>query len=298
MRHKLTVPMILVAGLVAPPVATAADPLDGWYQQSAADSRRPRLDLDVKQRRGKLDNLAGVRCLRSSLRLPSNQFKIRGGRFSVTIRLAPPRAPGNPRDRVVMRGRWTSPRSVNGRLRVVQSRAGGRYCDSGWRTWRAGLVGSFGVRTSVPDDFAVPGTVTTTVTVFNDGDYDSRNTQVTVLPRALDKPGSARPAPLVSTTQGSCQWPTSANWADWTDLDFESAILCQLGRVPARSTATITITDSWSLQHCAYNEDGEAFVTTYWDPALRSPLLVERGWEQYGAGFDTTGQCPSLAPDN
>lgn len=292
MRLGKFMALMLTAGLGATPVAAAVVPSSSGYWSNLAGSQRPRIVLDVSGSHGSLMLVGAVRCLHGNL-MPERGFTIRRGQFRLTLRLGPRGA----RDQLVIQGRWKSPYTVVGRLRLVLTRAqvNGRrlYCDSGWQQWRSASTDGFGVRADTPDDFAIPGTLTTTVTVYNYGDYASRATEVTLLPAT--KP--ARPTPVISTTQGSCRWPTNASWASRVHgVDTKSAILCNLGRVRTRTHVTITITENWSVSYCGADLS-DVFVPA-WDTFLRSPLLnmpTDNGkWHPGIPTFSTSGRCRPL----
>jgi hypothetical protein len=310
MRLRLTLLPIVAAALCTPSPAPAAVPLDGEYFYFAASSRRPQLHLSVIEGRGRVIGMARIPCLRApARRLPPNRFRVRSGRFRVTISLALRLiGRGKPRDRLIVKGRWTSPRSVRGRLRLVlRSRRTGarpRYCNSGWRQWRAALDGAVSIRAEAPRTFPVPGTLTTTATVSNVGDYDSAQTLVTIAPDGSigyegQEPLPARPPPLVSTSQGSCRWPVSVDWGvdEWGEEygSTDSGIECRLGKLAAKGTATITIIESWPAANCVYDEEGNASLYTLLTPAVLSPLN-RPGWRIDEDTFGSDGICPGT-PD-
>lgn len=243
--------LALIAGLgpaVAAPAAGAARPATGSYSTQAVGQARPHILIDVG-REGRIMGitLERLRCMTG--RIYANLgLRQRGGTFTLRRRSGAIQV-GTGRLLVGtdyrMRGRFTTSTAAQGEVRFIRIRRGGRRCDSGWVRFRVAPINpiEFGGGLPLTTDVELPGTATAQIAIRNTGRVASAANRVEVTLRAFPSNATqlgVAPPPVLVADRGTCG---AAAWRGGAEL--EASAVCDLGRLPAGASATITVSSAW-----------------------------------------------------
>lgn len=292
----------LVVLLGAPSGAGAITPRDGAYSSRPAGLPRPdvafvvRNGRIVRPPRGPALTVRGLRCARGEDREAwATRITLRGGRLRGVWQsgLFDTRGRWLRGESFELSGRWTRPGLAAGRMRFRKTV--GRRCTSGWVRWRAAPRDPVSITSAAPLEFAVPGELTITATVTNDGEVVSRVTdlQVRVTGMTGDTPLHLRPElAAVTPSQGTCDPAMRPD--EW---GIQSSLTCNLGPLVAHARASVAVTLRWSTAACTDPETG--YATSPGDVVrqvlVRTPLN-DASWRREANEDDVPTSTPLCAP--